>query len=337
MSRIGALAKGASVAGAVAVAVGGVAYGIERLAIARIRRNPDGDPLSVLAPIELSTHTMASHDGGTINFVDSGFGVQPATLVLSHGVTLSIRTWIRQLQTFPAAGFRTIAFDHRGHGLSRAGNSGFSVANLGDDLRTLIVELDLRNVVIVGHSMGGIGAQAFLAQHRTLADDRVAGLVLLSTLPSALSGSQSARLGRAAERLTRRTPDSTRLWANPQLGMLMARFGFGRDPVASELALVRQMMLACPRETRVHGPRSLIGFSLVNELANISQPTLIIGGTADVITPPRDSRRMHNAIPNSQLIMLDGGGHMLMLERAETVNRLITEFASSVCPSGSDD
>ncbi len=59
-------------------------------------------------------------------------------------------------------------------------------------------------------------------------------------------------------------------------------------------------------------------------------PTLVIGGTADAITPPNESRRMAKLIPGAQLELLDGGGHMLMLERNEEVDQLIVDFARRV-------
>ncbi len=333
MSRLRALAKGVSLAGVATVALGGAAVAAERYALSRIRRTPDPEPHSVLAELQFPVASVASFDGGTINYVDVGSSDAAVTFVLSHGVTLSIRTWIRQISMLATAGFRVIAFDHRGHGGSQLGTTGWSVANLGDDVATLLHELELINVVIVGHSMGGIAAQSYLARHRDAAAARLVGLVLLSTLPSALVGSQAARFGQLVEQVTRKTPDSTRLWANPQIGLLLARFGFGRDPVASHVELVRQMMVACPKTTRVEGPRSLIGFNLVGELANITIPTLVIGGTADVITPPGDSQRMYESIPDARIEMLEDGGHMLMLERADIVNELLVDFGLSVAPS----
>ena len=342
MSRVRALAKGASIAGAVSIAVGGTAYAIERIAAGRIRKNTGDGTFDVLEPVALPTYAVASFDGGTINYVDSlqratsdeatNVATEPTPILLSHGVTLSLRTWVRQLDEFPKRGYRTIAFDHRGHGESMLGEKRFSVDVLADDVRVLLEHLDLHDVVLVGHSMGGIGVQSFLARYPEIAKERVAGIVLLSTLPSALAGSQAARFGQLVERVTRRTPDSTPLWRSQHLGLVLARFGFGKDPVARDVELVRQMMLDCAPETRIGGPRSLIGFNLVEQLNAIDLPTLVIGGTADVITPLRDSQRMHERIVGSRLEVLEGGGHMLMLERADAVNSLICNFAREVAP-----
>ncbi len=334
-SRVGRVAKRAAIASALAGGVGAGAYGVGRFVAARLRGiSDDADAERLLdEPMWVST-TVPSFDGGTINVIDrqppKGTPVQAVTFVLSHGVTLSARTWLRQLDSLPAAGFRTVAFDHRGHGASKLGTAGHSIDNLGDDVRTVLEDLDLHNVVLVGHSMGGIAVQSYFARHAESAHARVAGLVLLSTLARTIGGSQAAQLNALMERLTRRTPDTTRIWASRNLGLVLARVGFGRDPKPSHVELVRRMMLACPPATRVSAPRSLVGFDLSAGLAQIRVPTLVICGTHDVITPLHNSRYMARWIDGARLEVMEGGGHMLMLERTEAVDRLLVDFAHEV-------
>jgi len=59
-------------------------------------------------------------------------------------------------------------------------------------------------------------------------------------------------------------------------------------------------------------------------------PTLVIGGTADLLTPPAEARRIARLVPGARLELMDGGGHMLMFERTDALNRLIVDFARSV-------
>ena len=59
-------------------------------------------------------------------------------------------------------------------------------------------------------------------------------------------------------------------------------------------------------------------------------PTLVICGTNDVLTPPAEARRIARLIPGARLEMLEGAGHMAMLEQSEAVDRLITDFAHEV-------
>jgi non-heme chloroperoxidase len=318
----------AGIAAGAAAGVAGLAFGLPRVVAKRLRRRPDGEAKLVLDTPIYESATIASHDGGTIHVVSAGTG---APIVLSHGVTLSVRTWIYQLQTLPARGFHVVAFDHRGHGSSALGESGFSVENLGDDMRSVLERLDLRDAVLVGHSMGGIAVQSLLLRHPEVAAERVKGVVLLSTLARVpLSGARAAGLRSLIDRLGELAPDSTRLWASPNLGFVLARVGFGRHPKPSHVELVRRMMLECAADTRRESPRALLGLDLTDRLPEVRIPMLVIGGTADVITPPAESRRLAALIPGARLEMIEGGGHMLMLEQTERVDQLIADFARDV-------
>jgi 3-oxoadipate enol-lactonase len=132
------------------------------------------------------------------------------------------------------------------------------------------------------------------------------------------------------ERIFNRAPDSQWLWDTKNLGFLAARIGFGPHPHPSHVELTRQMLGECPPETRLAAPRALIGLDLTEALPNVRIPTLVIGGTADVLTPPAEARRMARLIPGARLELMSGGGHMLMFERTEEVNRLIVDFARSL-------
>jgi pimeloyl-ACP methyl ester carboxylesterase len=318
----------AGIAAGAAAGVAGLAIGIPRVAAKRLRKRPEGNASEVLTEPIYESESLASHDGGTIHVVTEGRG---APIVLAHGVLLSARTWVRQLQTLPAAGFRVVAFDSRGHGESKLGESGHSVDNIGDDLRSVLETVDLRDALLVGHSMGGIAVQSFLVRHPEVAAERVKGVVLLSTLARVpLSGPRAAGLRAFLEKLGERAPDSERLWASRNLGFVVARLGFGRHPKPSHVELVRRMLLANTVQTRRESPRALLGLDLSARLPEVRIPTLVIGGTADLLTPPAEARRLARLIPGARLELVEGGGHMLMLEQAERVDRLITDFAREV-------
>ncbi|HEY5173920.1 MAG TPA: alpha/beta fold hydrolase, partial [Acidimicrobiia bacterium] len=268
-------------------------------------------------------------DRGTIYVVERGNELDPP-IVLSHGVTLSVRTWFHQLEDLPKEGFRAIAFDHRGHGRSVLGEEGHSLENLARDVKTVLEGLDLHGAVLVGHSLGGVAVQSFVTRFAEVAAERVAGIVLLSTLAYTPFGSRSTRTKARLERISKRTPDAQWLWDAPNLGFLAARLGFGKNPRPSHVELVRTMMAECPPETRRDAPRVLVGLDLTRALPNVRIPTLVIGGTADVLTPPFEARRIAGLIPDARLELLRDGGHMLMLERTDELDRLIVEFAREV-------
>ena len=325
MSLVRRLAIAAGTVGGVAAA----GYAAQRIAAGRVRRAPDGDAARVLTSAVYIDHMLDTHDRGTLYVAETGDSAAPP-IVLSHGVTLSVRTWFYQLEQLPREGFRAIAFDHRGHGKSVLGEAGHSLENLAEDVKTVVLGLDLRDAVLVGHSMGGVAVQSFVIRYPELARERVAGIVLLSTLAYTPFGSRSTQTKARLEKLTKRTPDATWLWNRPNLGLLAARVGFGKDPQPSHVELVRRMMTECPPETRRDAPRTLVGLDLTEDLPNIRVPTLVIGGTADVLTPPFEARRMAQLIPGARLELMSGGGHMLMLEREVELNRMIIDFAREV-------
>jgi pimeloyl-ACP methyl ester carboxylesterase len=324
--NVGSIAKRAGVGVVVAAATSGVAYGAERLVVARARRRDDPDAGRSFVPEADDVQLLDSHDGGTISVLRKGHG---PTLVLCHGVTLSVRTWAKQFDSLPGDGFEIVAIDSRGHGDSRCGTTGHSVENLALDLRTALDALDVRDAILVGHSMGGIAVQAFAAQHPEVARERVRGLVLMSTLARTLF-TGAHRLQALAERLADGAPDVGGLMARQNLGFLLARIGFGRRPSPSHVELVRQMIEACDAETTKLATRALLGLDLVPDIARIELPTLVMSGTADVITPPAESRRIAATIPGARLETFGGAGHMLMLERADEVDHMVVDFARAV-------
>jgi pimeloyl-ACP methyl ester carboxylesterase len=316
-------------AGAVA-GLAGAAYAVERAIVAGVRRRPDGDAGKALVPPFDEALRYESHDGGSIYTISRGKG---PTILFSHGVTLSTRVWVKQFEQLPELGFRCVAFDHRGHGESKCGTSGHSILNLAEDMRTLMERMDLRNVVLVGHSMGGIAVQSFVARYPELAAERVRGIVLMSTLAKThLSGANWLR--RLFERMTGGGPSAGELMTQRNLGFFLARLGFGRDPQASHVELVREMIAACEKEDSQAAIGTLLGLDMTADLPGINVPTLILSGSADVIAPPAEARRIAGLIPRARLEVFNGAGHMLMLERTEEVHALITDFARDVGARG---
>jgi pimeloyl-ACP methyl ester carboxylesterase len=276
-----------------------------------------------LIPVFDDARILDSHDGGTIYTISRGDG--PA-VVFCHGVTLSSRVWAKQFETFPAAGFHTLAFDSRGHGESQVGDTGHSLDNLADDLRTVLEELDLRDVVLVGHSMGGMAVQAFAIRHPDVVAERVAGLVLLSTSSHNLV-SDAKRVRGALERLVNVGPDVGTFMRQRNLGLLLARIGFGDDPHPSHVEATREMLAACDKATTREAMSALLHLDLTEGLPKVHVPTLVIVGTADALTPPRDARRIAELVPEARLVEYPGSGHMLMYERTDELDALIMDFA----------
>ena len=115
--------------------------------------------------------------GVEIFYKDWGSG-QP--IVFSHGWPLTSDDWDAQMMFFAGAGYRVIAQDRRGHGRSTQTWDGNEMDTYADDLRALVLALDLKNAIHVGHSTGGGEVARYLGRHGS---DRAAAAVLIGAVP----------------------------------------------------------------------------------------------------------------------------------------------------------
>jgi predicted alpha/beta-fold hydrolase len=108
----------------------------------------------LVLPRDLVHHEVVTDDGARLHVVERGSG--PA-IVLLHGLMLSSGLWVHQLSDL-AERHRIIALDQRGHGRSTTGDRNVGVETLADDVRSVLHALDVRQCLLVGHSMGGMVA-----------------------------------------------------------------------------------------------------------------------------------------------------------------------------------
>lgn len=120
---------------------------------------------------------ITTQDGTQIYYKDWGTG---SPIVFSHGWPLSADAWDEQLVFFATNGYRVIAHDRRGHGRSSQPWNGNDMNTFADDLATLLETLDLKEVVLVGHSMGGGEIARYVGRHGTT---RIAKVVLVAAVP----------------------------------------------------------------------------------------------------------------------------------------------------------
>ena len=120
--------------------------------------------------------TFVTRDGTSIYFKDWGSG---KPVLFSHGWPLDADMWDSQMEYLASRGYRAIAFDRRGFGRSSQPWSGYDYDTFADDIAQLIEHLDLRDVTLVGFSMGGGDVSRYIARHGS---ERVAGLVLLGAV-----------------------------------------------------------------------------------------------------------------------------------------------------------
>jgi pimeloyl-ACP methyl ester carboxylesterase len=322
-----AVGAGAAVAGA------GVA-----VALANRRWRVDDDGLAAAGrtlPDDVVDRFVTVDDGGRIHAVERGSG---PPLVLVHGVTLGVATWVPQLRGL-AHGHRVIAIGQRGHGRSLAGEDGYSMERLADDLLCVLESLEVTGAVLVGHSMGGMVAQLLAVRRPEELRRHVAGLVLVATsagplVPGPGGGRLVGALAAGAERGLRRAERRGRgLLPHEDVGPLFTRVSFGADPSPADVELTRSMVAAMSPSAVSGLLPPLLSFDVHRRIGAIDLPTWVVVGTRDVLTPPRMARAMAAAIPGARLVVLPGCGHMVMLERADELDALLDRVSAEVAPA----
>lgn len=281
-------------------------------------------------PHDIVDHFVAVDDGGHIHAVERGEG---PPIVLVHGVTLGVATWAPQLRALADAGHRVIAIGQRGHGRSTAGEGGYSLERLADDLAQVLDALDVRHGVLVGHSMGGMVSQLLAVRRSADFHRHVAALVLVATTAGPIvTGPRSAFvpffLSGASRGLRQAERRGRGILPHDAVGPYAARVCFGANPSAVDLELTRSMLKAMSPSAVSGLLPGLLAFDLSRQITTIDVPTSVVVGTRDVLTPPRLARAMAAAIPASRLVVLEGCGHMVMLERAEELDRLLAEVSA---------
>jgi pimeloyl-ACP methyl ester carboxylesterase len=293
----------------------------------RAASDPDLDPLFDV-PADAAAFDLTAHDGGTIHVVERGQG---RPLVLLHGVTLQAEAWAPLLHLL-GEHFRVIAVDVRGHGLSSPGTEGIGRLRAAADLATLLEQLDLRDAIVMGHSMGGMILGEFCRHHHDVLDERVAGLVFMSTAVSelllpAVAPAVLAGAGRLRRRVEsgRRVP---RLIGDNDRSLLMTRTAFGAHP--SGVAVAQAARLGAAVDERYYLPLwiDLLDYNGESALDTVDQPALVLVGSRDTLTPVRSARRIVEHLAHGELHVLPAAGHQLMQERPREVADLLLDFAA---------
>jgi pimeloyl-ACP methyl ester carboxylesterase len=334
----------AGLAGAVvgAVAVGaGLGLAAERYAVgrARLRPDPEADEPFFRLPAD-RTRTVLADDGVALHVEEVGRPDAPLTVVLCHGYTQEMAVWHYQRKALAedaeAGTVRAVYWDQRSHGRSgRSDASRETIDQLGRDLHAvLLATAPTGPVVLVGHSMGGMTVMALADSHPELFGDRVTGVALLSTstgklaevtfgLPTALTRA-SRRVLPWLTRGVRRRPEvfehGRRLGTD--LAFLLARhYAFGDTDVSPAVVeMVERMTASTPVDVIAEFYDT---FTTHDKLAALDVlrgiPVLVLVGSRDLVTPADHSEVIAAAVPGAQLVVLEGAGHMVQLERPEMV------------------
>jgi pimeloyl-ACP methyl ester carboxylesterase len=326
------------VAGAVAL---GAAAGLaaERYAIGRARLAPDPEAEEPFFELPADrVRRVVADDGVPLHVEEVGPARADVTVVFCHGYTQQSAVWHYQRKSLAADNPGKLVFwDQRSHGRSgRSGSDHATIEQLGRDLHAVIEAVaPTGKVVLVGHSMGGMTIMALAHQFPDLFGQRVVGAALLSTSTGKLA-SVTFGLPAVFEGVNRRVlPWLTRgMQTRPstfevgrRLGTDVAfvgarRIAFGSKDVSPALVeFVETMLAQTPVEVIADFYGTFMDHDALDWIGVLSGiETLVLVGSADKITPVQHSREIAARLPAAHLVVVEGAGHMVQLERAALVN-----------------
>lgn len=271
------------------------------------------------------THSTKLRDVD-IYFQDYGHG-QPVILI--HGWPLSHRAWEQQVWAIVEAGYRCITYDRRGFGASSAPWEAYDYATLAADLNSLISQLELEDVILVGFSMGGGEVVRYCTDFGTA---NVAKVALVSSIIPLVAKKEDNPDGVPEEVLN----DIMKALESDRVGFLKGfhknfyNYSEGNETV-SQAQLDYDWLIAAqasPRAT-IQAAKAWAGTDFRQELQNVNVPTLIVHGDADQIVPKETSAdQAARGIRSNTYKIIKGGPHGLNLTHAKELNSLLLEFFS---------
>ncbi|MFB8385200.1 alpha/beta fold hydrolase [Streptomyces rubiginosohelvolus] len=260
-------------------------------------------------------------------YEDQGAG-QPVVLI--HGYPLNGHSWERQTRDLLDAGYRVITYDRRGFGRSSKVGTGYDYDTFSADLNALLESLDLRDVVLVGFSMGTGELARYVARY---GHERVAKLAFLAALEPFLVARddnpegvpQEVFDGIAAAAKGDRYAWYTKFFADfynldDNLGSRISQEAVTASwNVATSSAPVAAYAVV---SSWIEDFRAD-----VQAVRDSGKPALVLHGTADRILPiDATARRFRRELPDAQYVEIEGAPHGLLWTHAEEVNAALRAF-----------
>lgn len=225
-------------------------------------------------------------------------------VVLLHGAGGSHLGWPPGLRRLPD--FAVIGVDLPGHGRSHPPGR-HTINAYAAVITALLDRQKIDRAILIGHSMGGAIAQRIALSHPAM----TAGLVLIGT---------GAKLP-VSDVILEQTLTDFKTVAD-----FITRYSWAPGTPRPLIAKAHDVLLQTPPDV-LHGDFvACNAFDMRDQLVKINVPTLVVAGAIDKMMPPQFGRYLAEQIPQAALHLVEGGGHMMMLEQAEEVTAVITQF-----------
>ncbi|MBO1903441.1 alpha/beta hydrolase [Microvirga sp. 3-52] len=268
--------------------------------------------------------TIKTGDGTEIFYKDWGSG-QP--IVFSHGWPLSGDAWDAQMMFFGERGYRVIAHDRRGHGRSAQTWTGNDMDTYADDLAALIEELNLRDIILVGHSTGGGEVTRYIGRHGT---QRVAKIVLVGAIPPLMLKTEANPNGLPIEVFDDLRKSTYENRSQFFYDLSMPFYGYNREGAKASDGIRMNFWFQGMQAGIKPAYDCIKQFSetdLTEDLKKFDVPTLFLHGDDDQIVPIVASAMISSKIvPNATLKVYPGSPHGLAQVQADRFNNDVLAF-----------
>lgn len=251
--------------------------------------------------------SLVESNGKQVSYVTGRWGIKEArkTLVFVHGSGGTRLHWNYQRQFFEQS-YNVVVTDLPGHGGAR-GEGERSVTAYAEHLLNLIRALPGKTFCLVGHSLGGAIVQNFAL----LYPQYVEALVLVGT------GARLRVLPEILEGLREKFEETVRL---------INSYAFSRTSPSDLMERGVEAMLKTRAEV-LHGDFTACDrFDIMHRVSDIQVPTLVVCGSDDLLTPPKYAYYLTERIEGARLEIIDGAGHMVMIEKADQFNMRVLKF-----------
>ncbi|QYA24405.1 alpha/beta hydrolase [Gramella sp. MT6] len=293
--------------------------------------------LTSLAAQEKISETVTYHlpvktiklNSETIAYVDEGSGEE--TLLFIHGLSSNLDSWKKNIAGL-SSDYRCIAIDLPGYGKSSRSKTDYSLSEYADILNEMVEKMDLKNVVLAGHSMGGQ-----IAMHSVLKyPDTYKKLVLIAPAGIETFTAQEATIMKASY-----TPAMVVGASDEQVlaNYKMNFYSFPEDAQAmvdDRIAMKSAEDFQDYAETVVNNIHAMLEEPVIDEIGKIEVPVLMVFGKNDMLIPnkyfhPSESiaslvKTSEEKFNNIEVKTIDEAGHFVNFERSEKVNKEIRDF-----------
>ncbi|AGZ44055.1 alpha/beta fold hydrolase [Actinoplanes friuliensis] len=278
----------------------------------------------------MSTISVGTENTTSIDLYYEDHGSGPAVVLIS-GWPFDSRSWESQIHPLLTAGHRVIVYDRRGFGRSSRPVGGYDFDTLAADLDKLLTALDLREVTLVGLSLGTGEVARYIGVHGT---GRLRSCVFIESLAPSFAksaenpnGVDQAGVDGVQQAILHDRP----AWLTGLLGDMLNLDDLLGSRVSEEA--VRNLWNAgadaSPEATWACPQTWLDDFH--DDIKRVDVPALVLHGTADrILSIDGQGRRMHAALPDAHYVEIEGGPHLMCLSHADEVNRELLAFLATV-------